>query len=233
MEENKNEMYDVEDEIIETEIIEEEVEVEEESQFSDEEIDTMLLTLKDELKTNNYKINEKAESIAKQIAKNSKDYLDNDTYLWTMFAYTLKYQKENNVNAERYCYIRMKDVLNAMNKKRPQQKALTFKDSDLPEFVIQKSYQDTAFMENEIKNLGGQFIKIEIGIGFLFFAIVKFIFKYSWVVTIAMILLMLYINYRVSYKSIVKKYISEQTKACQNFCKDKELTQFDLPVYNS
>lgn len=93
MEENKNEMYDVEDEIIETEIIEEEVEVEEESQFSDEEIDTMLLTLKDELKTNNFKINDKAESIAKQIAKNSKDYLDNDTYLWTMFCIYIKISK--------------------------------------------------------------------------------------------------------------------------------------------
>ena len=72
MEENKNEMYDVEDEIIETEIIEEEVEVEEESQFSDEEIDTMLLTLKDELKTNNFKINDKAESIANKIANHKK-----------------------------------------------------------------------------------------------------------------------------------------------------------------
>ena len=230
MDENKYDVIDVEveEEVIDTYEAEEIIDLD--SEYSDEEIDSMCLSLKAELNSNNI---ESAYKIAQKIAKNSKEYLDNDTYLWTMYAYSLFYKDAGNVNAQRWCEIRMKDVIDAMKNKRLKQKALTFVDTDFPIEVMHEIENNTSFMEREIQSLGKQFVKVELTLGAAFLILVKFVFKYSWLLSFGMIALLMYVNYRVSYKSLVKRYISEQTKACKNFVNDSIIENFDLPVINS
>lgn len=215
------------------EIVVEEVEVMDATTYSDEEIDAMCATLKSNLKSNGFVADETCMDLAYKIAKNSKDYLDNDTYLWTMYTYALSYKKSGNVNAERFCYIRMRSVLDAMCNKREEQKALTFVSSDFPNEAIAKVFAETAFMDDEIKSLKGQFLKLEAAMGISFFGLMIFLFKMSWITALLMIAVILFVNYKVSYGSLVSRFVNEQTSACQEYCNHEELITFDLPVYNS
>ena len=225
MEEVKNDLI-----IEDVEIVEHVVE---ETSYTDEEIDAMCKQLKEALVQNNYETNTAILELASTIARNSKDYLDNDTYLWTMYTYALKYKELQNVNAERFCYIRMQSVFDAMRKKRPQQKALTFVKSDISDMVVAKVYAETQFMNVEIKSLKKQFLKLDVGMGAVFFFVLMVIFKFSLLTSAIMIGLVLFMNYKMSYNSLVSRYVNEQTAACKNYCPDEEIIKFDLPVYNS
>ena len=228
MEENK-EIIDI-DVIEETEIKEASSEV---SIYSDEEIDSFCIKLKEELRNNDFHNNNASLELAKIIAENSKEYLDNETYLWTMYAYALKYEEEQNINAMRYCFIRMRSVIDAMQGKRKKQKALTFVDSDLPESVIALVIENTVFMEEESKRMKNQFLKMEMVMMVIFAFVIKFILKYSWLMTALLCVLLFMLNYKFSYTSLMQRYHKEQTNACKDFSKDEEIKSFDLPVYNS
>ena len=161
MEENKYEAIDVE---VEEEVLEVEGEmIETEPTFSDDEIDSMCLNLKTLLKENNYESNEEIYSLAKSIASNSKEYLDNDTYLWTMYAYASYYRSMNNKNAQRWCEIRMNSVLSAMKGKRTYQKALTFKELGLSNSAAAKKLlvSSNAYLKKTVLRVGEKQLSYE------------------------------------------------------------------------
>ncbi len=216
-------------EIIDAEVVEEVVETipMEEVEYSDEEIDAMLVTLKCAIQEkDNLRMNE----LAKKMAINSKDYLDNDTYLWVMYAYSLRYLAEENTNAARYCYIRMKDVLEATIGKRKKQKALTFIDTTLPTEVITKVYEETEFMVTTLAKVRNQFLMMQVFLVAMFFVLIHFILGYDVYLAVFFSLGLFFLNVKLTFTNIKNKYIQSQTDASKSYSEDDELFEFDLPV---
>lgn len=233
MSENKNEIIDVEveEEVIETIPSEPIEEVHEEKYFhSDEKIDEMVTTLSEELKANDYSANAKCQNLAKEIAENSKEYLDNNTYLWVMYTYAMKYKQEENKNAERFCFIRMMKVLDASEGKGKKQKALTFNPINISETMRNEVSEKTAFMKIAAKSLKKQFLLMELVMMLIFVGLMYFIFHYSFLVTLGFCALLLMVNYMMTYRSLFERYYKEQTEASKGHCQDQELIDFDLPV---
>lgn len=220
---NENEIIDVEvSEVIET------IPMEEETTYTDEQIDEMLVKLKRILSSDGYTLD--AFEIAKKIAINSKDYLDNDTYLWVFYTYALKYEQEDNKNARRYCFIRMKDVLNASNNKKKKPKALTFVPVTLDNSVIELSYEQCQFMEDTLSRISKQYLIMQCCLVLVFFSVIKFVLLYSWLYSICFSGGLFLLNLFMTSNNIRKKYIKNQTDASKSYVSDEELTTFDFPV---
>lgn len=237
MEENKLEIIDAEvsEEVIEVNPKDDGVKIPtfNEVVYSDEEIDAICGKMKEEIIKNDLHVDDVILKKAKTIARNSKDYLDNDTYLWVFYAYALKYEEEENPNAKRYCFVRMRSVLDAMKHKRTQQKALTFIDSDINDEMEQAIYDNTAFMDKEKRMMYKQFLKMQTMIMAIFVLVVKMLLHYSWIMTLVLCVFLFLINNFVTFRSLCTRYEKNQTEASKAFCKDEELKDFDLPVYNS
>lgn len=222
-----------------------EVEVEEEvlasdaapvETYSDEEIDEMTNQMKALIRANHYVSNDEIEALAKKIAHNSKDYLDSDTYLWTMYAYALRYRKmddTNGRNAERFCFLRMNEVMKHFSKKKGRPEALTFVPSTLDERIVQEVDENTAFLQEIYKKLLKQFIGMELAMIFMLVSILLFIFHYDWFSIVIYCLIMAVLAYMFSYRSLKSKFLADQLSASKEFCHDEELLEFDLPVSNS
>lgn len=227
MEEKNNEIIDVE-------VSEETVN---EQKYSDAEIDEMRNQLKELIISNNYKTNEDIENLSEKIAYNSKDYLDDETYFWVMYAYGLRYkgkedkESKNSYNfilAELYNYFKMKD-----GKKRRAQ-ALTFKE----EFVVDEKLKaeilkDCSFIEDTIKKTRRKFLFMEIGMGLIFAAVAIFFVKISVISALLIAAGITAINYFISIRNIERTYLMEQVRTSKSYCNDEEIKDFDLPVLNS
>lgn len=227
-----------EKDVIDVEVVEEEVEVLETSlndtldapTYSDEEIDGKVSFLKDSLIDSNYEINDMAEHVAKEIATNSKDYLDNDTYLWVMYTYALKYAKEGNKNAERFCYIRMKNILDAEAGKGKKPRALTFISNTLPENVRKEVEVNTEFMVDVVNGIKKQFFMMEVVMLVIFACVIKFLLNYDILMTIIFTLVVGVFNYLFTFNNLKKKYYINQTNTSKSYCNEEELIKFDQPV---
>lgn len=211
------------------------VEVEaKEPTFSDAEIKEKVSVLKSEIIKNKYKYNKKIEDIAKEIAINSMEYLDSETYLWVMYAYSLKYQAKGNKNAEQFCMLRMRSILRAANHKERKPKALTFVDnSSINEFIRNRIALICAPMDKIVKGVKRHFAFILVGIVAIFFCVLVFLLKTGIPMALGFISILLVVNYFLSFKKLGNNYVIEQTEKSKVFCKDKELIEFDLPVYLS
>lgn len=225
-----------EKDIIDVEVSEEEVEVLDQPEmfqtttYSDEEIDEKVSFLKDCLKDSDYVATDMSMRVAKEIALNSKEYLDNDTFLWVMYAYALKYAKEDNKNAERYCYIRMKNILDAEEGKARQPQALTFKKNTLTAAIKTAVEENTAFMKDVVKNIQKQFFIMEIVMLVIFIFIIKVLFRYDLMLTLIFTVIVGFVNYTFTYRNLKKKYYINQTNTSKSYCNDEELVVFDEPV---
>ncbi|NCC53897.1 MAG: hypothetical protein EOM11_00200 [Erysipelotrichia bacterium] len=230
-----------EKDVIDVEVVEEEVEVledgntekpveEEKATYSDSEIDEKVSFLKDCLKDNNYEASDMSNRIAKEIANNSKEYLDNDTFLWVMYAYALKYAKEENKNAERYCYIRMKNILDAEEGKDRKPRALTFVNNSLNEKIKEEVALNTAFMNDVIKGIRKQFLVMEVIMLIIFAFVIKVLLSYTILMTIFFTFVVGAFNYAFTFKNLKKKYYVNQTNTSKSYCQDEELIEFDRPV---
>lgn len=197
--------------------------------FSDEEMDAMREQLKLILQKQNYTSSKKSEQLAKSMAINSKDYLDNDTYLWVMYAYALQYQKNNNGNGENFCYLKMRDVLEAEQGRRKKMAALTFKENTLPEHVNLKVQEKTKFMDEELHRIKKKFFALELGMIAVVALIMVIVFQYSIMMAFAIAMIAGVANILFSYHNLLKKYQNEQIRAIKPYC-DEELIQFDYPV---
>ncbi|MDD3049131.1 MAG: hypothetical protein PHQ89_04050 [Bacilli bacterium] len=226
-----------EKEIIDVEVVEEAVEVlegeadqEEKPTYTDEEIDEKVVFLKDCLKDNNYEVNDMILRVAKEIAANSKDYLDNDTYLWVMYAYAHKYAQEDNKNSERFCYIRMKNILDAEvgNARKPQ--ALTFVKNTLTASIKEEVEHNTAFMNDVINGIKKQFFMMELVMLVVFAIIIKLILRYDLIMTLVFTAIVGVFNYLFTFRNLKKKYLVNQTNTSKSYCNDDEILAFDRPV---
>ncbi len=234
-----------EKDVIDVEVVEEEVEiipdeemeeveqVEEEPQFSDEEIDEKVRFLRDSIIDNNYESNDTIARLAKEIATNSKDYLDNDTYLWVMYAYALGYKADGNKNAERFCFIRMQDIIAAENGKDHKPKALTFIQDTLDEHIRKEVVDQTAFMDDVVASIKKQFIMMEAVVLFVFVLILMFLLRYDILTTLVFTGAVALFNVLFTYRRLKKKFFLNQTNTSKSYCQDEELIRFDLPVANS
>lgn len=227
-----------EKDIIDVEVVEEEVEVldtlsddvEETPTYSDQEIDEKVSFLKDSLKDNDYEVNDMCIRVAKEIATNSKDYLDNDTYLWVMYVYAHKYKLEDNKNAERYCYIRMKNILDAELNKERKPRALTFVSNTLTDSIKDEVEKNTDFMIDVVNGIKKQFLIMQL----VMLVIVAFVFKvflrYDILVIAILTLITGLFSYSFTFKNLKKKYYINQTNTSKSYCNDEELLEFDRPV---
>lgn len=227
-----------EKDIIDVEVVEEEVEVldtpsedvEETPTYSDEEIDEKVSFLKDSLKDNDYEVNDMSIRVAKEIATNSKDYLDNDTYLWVMYTYAHKYKQEDNKNAERYCYIRMKNILDAELNKGRKPRALTFISNTLTDAIKEEVEKNTDFMIDVVNGIKKQFFIMELVMLAIFAFVLKILLRYDIVMTAIFTLVVGLFNYAFTFKNLKKKYYINQTNTSKSYCNDEELLEFDRPV---
>ena len=233
-----------EKDVIDVEVVEEEVEiipdeeniveeVEVEPQFSDEEVDEKIAFLKDCIIDNNYESNDTIARLSKELATNSKEYLDNDTYLWIMYAYALGYKASGNKNAERFCFIRMSDVMNAENGKEKKPKALTFKQNTLNEHIVKEVVDNTAFMDDVVAGIKKQFVIMEAVVLLVFVLILTFLLNYDIVTTLLFTVVVALFNVLFTYRRLKKKFFINQTNTSRSYCQDEELLHFDLPVANS
>lgn len=227
-----------EKDIIDVEVVEEEVEVldtlsedvEETPTYSDQEIDEKVSFLKDSLKDNEYEVNDMSIRVAKEIATNSKDYLDNDTYLWVMYVYARKYKQEDNKNAERYCYIRMKNILDAELNKGRKPRALTFISNTLTDSIKEEVEKNTDFMIDVVNGIKKQFFIMEIVMLAIFAFVLKVLLRYDILMTVIFTLVVGVFNYAFTFKNLKKKYYINQTNTSKSYCNDEELLEFDRPV---
>lgn len=227
-----------EKDIIDVEVVEEEVEVldtlnedaEDTPTYSDVEIDEKVSFLKDCLKDNDYEVNDMSIRVAKEIATNSKDYLDNDTYLWVMYAYAHKYKQEDNKNAERYCYIRMKNILDAELNKGRKPRALTFVPNTLTDSIKEEVKENTKFMVDVVNGIKKQFFIMEIVMLAIFAFVLKVLLRYDILMTVIFTLVVGVFNYAFTFKNLKKKYYINQTNTSKSYCNDEELLEFDRPV---
>ncbi len=227
-----------EKDIIEVEVKEEvlESDASPKETYSDEEIDKMCDKMKQLIRDNQYVANDEIEDLANKIAHNSKDYLDNDTYLWTMYAYALRYRKmdtSDGRNAERYCFLRMMQIMEFDTKKKGRPEALTFIKNTLDESIVKEVKENTDFLNEVYSKLLKQFIGMEIAMIFMLISILLFVFRYDWLSIALYCLIMAVIAYLFSFRSLKAKFLSEQLNASKGFCHDEELLEFDLPVSNS
>lgn len=227
-----------EKDVIDVEVVEEEVEVldpsnddvEDTSTYSDAEIDEKVAFLKDCLKDNHYEVNDMSNRVAKEIATNSKDYLDNDTYLWVMYTYAHKYKLEGNKNAERYCYIRMKNILDAEDNKSRKPRALTFISNTLTDAIKEEVEKNTEFMIDVVNGIKKQFFLMEIVMLAIFAFVLKVLLRYDIMMTLIFTLVVGVFNYAFTFKNLKKKYYVNQTNTSKSYCNDEELLEFDRPV---
>lgn len=234
-----------EKDVIDVEVVEEEVEIipdgpqenmepnEVEPQFTDQEVDEKVRFLKDSIIDNNYQSNETIARLAKELAQNSKEYLDNDTYLWVMYAYALGYRESDNKNAERFCFIRMSDVIAAENGKEHKPKALTFTANTLDEHILKEVVDNTAFIEDVVAGIKKQFIMMEAVVLLVFVLILMFLLRYDLMTTLLFTGAVALFNVLFTYRRLKRKFFLNQTNTSKSYCQDEELLQFDLPVANS
>lgn len=223
---NENEILDVEveEEVLET-LVEEET-------ISDEEVDALVITMKEKYQENNAS-NEEIEAIAKTIAKNSKEYLDSETYAWVMYIYACKYAREKNGNAQRFCFMRLKQMLDIENKKASVPEALTFTTFGIPASAKQQIEGETAFVKEHIVSIGKSFMMMLMVVVVIFFLVMYFFLKMDLWLTVMFSAGLVLINYFTTYRGLGKKFIYRQTLASRNHCEEEELIAFDLPVLMS
>lgn len=228
----ENEIIDVE---VEEEVIASDAN-ESEPAFTDEEIDQKVVELKQLLAAQDFSASAQSDALAKEIAINSKDYLDNDTYLWTMYAYALHYRTldtREGRNAERFCFIRMKAILEAEKNKKQRPAALTFVSNTLNQNIIEEIKTNTAFLKEVYKTLFLQFVGMMVAMMFMFVSLFFFVFHYSWTNVLMYCGIIAVMAYFWTFKNLKRKFLEDQTNASREFCEDEELLTFDLPVRNS
>lgn len=223
---NDNEILDVEvhEEVLET--------FESEIELSDEEIDTLLVQLKEKFNISKAS-NEEIEAIARTIALHSKEYLDSDTYLWVFYIYACKYKREGKKNAERYCYMRLKTVLDAEKGKSKKPEALSFLENTLPKEVVIKADEETEFVNVHIQGIKKTFLMIVAVMVVIFFLVMHFLLKMDLLITLLFSVGLLIVNFLTTYRGLSSKFIKNQTVASRDHCDDEELLDFDLPVFMS
>ncbi len=225
------EVVDTNEDVVELEELET-IDVEETS-YTDEEIQTMFASFKEDFTKNAYEHREETFQVAQQIASNSMDYLDSDTYLWVMYAYAQKYAHEENPDAQRFCHIRMRDVLDAQNGKRKKHLALTFVETTLPESIKEIVTLETNFIDDITAKIKKRMIMMQIIMVTIFMVVLYLMLGYSIVMTLGFGVALFAINYRLSIVSVVRKFRTNQTTFSKEKVSDEELVQFDLPVLNS
>ena len=231
MEENEIIEADIEEEEVVDDVDDYEEPIEKEPLFTDEEIDKKVKVMKEKYRKEGYTY--ALSLLAKEIAENSKEYLDNDTYYWVMYIYSLKYQHEDNPNAERYILVRLSAVLATENKPKKQPKALTFVTSDLDEDIRTRIKGETYFLKEDMKKLRREFTIMEVGILVLFAVIFHFLFDFSIAYSVGVAVIAGALNFLVSYRGIEKNYLEQAVKANKEYCHDQEIMDFDLPVSRS
>lgn len=203
-------------------------------QFTDEEIKEKVRVLKSEIIKNKYKYNKNIEEIAKEIAINSMEYLDSETYLWVMFAYSLKYHAKGNKNAEMFCMLRMRSIFRAENRKEKKPKALTFvKNDSINDYIRNRVALMCEPHDKIVKGVKKHFALIMSVILVIFFCVLLFLLKTGVMMALGFVSILLVVYYFANFKKLGNSYIIDQTEKTKVFSKDKELIEFDLPVYLS
>lgn len=203
--------------------------------YSDEEIDEKVDLLIKAIKANNYQYSDDIYNQAKVIAKNSKDYLDDKTYYWVLYAYNLKYVKEENKNARIFIMMRIRNLIKmTAMKEEKRAKALTYTNFEMDEHVNAEVEEVCAFIGQTQKKMRMKFLLAQLALGLIFIGVVVLFFKAIPLIgAIGIAVLITLLNYFVSSKSINRMYIIEQTNCSKSYCKDQEIKDFDAPVMNS
>lgn len=218
----------------EEEIEEEEEEIiEEVPEYSDEQIDEFCSMLKENMLKDKLNPSNASIKLAKKIATNSKEYLDNNTYLWTMYTYAMKYRNKGYFNAEKYCFMRMRDVVDAMMNKREEQKALTFVKSTITEEMQKEILDQTSFLNDNDKIVTKKTIQMEVVMVLAIVLLMKGVFKFSLTTVALFAVAVIYLAHKYTKKMLKTSLINAQLLMYKNEDLEEEILSFDAPVKNS
>ncbi len=150
-----------------------------------------------------------------------------------MYAYALHYASVNNPNAEIYCMVRLRNLLEANDNKVHQPKALTFKPMQIEDEVKKTIYKRSDFVNEIVKESRNKFLILEGVLGIIVAILLVTLFKVSLPIAVLVVILVTTISYFVNFASIKKTFLSNQVNESRSYCQDQELLDFDLPVMNS
>lgn len=218
--------------IIDVEVSEEENEQLSLDNFSDDEIDGMVRQLKSLIINSNYMHTSEIEQLAYKIAINSKEYLDNETYMWVMYAYSLKYDL-TNPKAKIFTLLRIRNLIEGMNNKTRKARALNYHDFKIDENIKRDAFENTKFINKVISKARIQFLSMEAVLAIAFVLIAIYLINLNLASAIGIGIAVVLCNYFLSFANVKKNFINNELYKYRNAVKDEELLKFDLPVFNS
>lgn len=195
--------------------------------ISSDEFNEKMKELKEEIRNAKYKYSKVSESIAKELIKKPKEDLDNNSYIWIMFALHLSYGKVDNRYGTNYTALRGIDVIrqSSSNKKST---VLDFEELDVDQEIINHFTQFTKLIYESLQQLGGKLFKFGI-----ILTVISFAFKFLNIIDLTTVLIVDAIMWVLIFTyfkpNLERKYLTIQ---CNSLLKhlDIDLINFDTIV---
>ncbi|MEG1066448.1 MAG: hypothetical protein RSD85_02735, partial [Erysipelotrichaceae bacterium] len=133
-----NNLDEIEVNVVEEEIIEENdfETIDEDKFYEATKFDSLVEELKEELRRNNFDYSPAATSIAKELVQHPKEDLDNNSYIWIMFALHKNYKHNKDANGNTYASMRARDIIDMSTGKSKQSVALDFNEITVDQKLI-------------------------------------------------------------------------------------------------
>lgn len=197
----------------------------EEIQFDEKQAIDKTRELAESIKNSNYSFNYKIENLARELACADIAELHADTYLWVMYAYALKYNN-GNPNAKLYIAVRMKEIIDQCMDKETKTKLLIFNKNELDKHMLNDVETTVAQVDKQIKKMRKTYAILEIILAVLFVLLVVTLTGLNPFIAILIAVIVVGINYFLSFGNIVKRMKNEQAMSSRQYCKDHEIKEF-------
>lgn len=159
-----------------------------------------------------------------------KDELTSASYLKVMHMVTMKCQSEDKKNAERYCSLRMMEILKLQEGKKGKRPAyLSFTEFKAPQELRDVIEKNTSFLAKVVGDINKRLMLMNVVI---FLALVAFLYiflKLSILLALVEALILGFINYLLNSRRLPKMFLRKQLDVLIPYV-EEDVLEFDRPV---
>ncbi len=183
-----------------------------------------------DFKKNDNDIDESLIQRLKELLKYTEQDIDTDDYMKMMYMQGSKYQKQKNVNAARYCAMRMLDIKECyVNKKKKRPRFLDIIDYDFSDEMNEFINHYTDFLYDVYRQIERKLIMIAVVIGIVVFGIFTFLLKINPIISLLNAIIIGVLNYVLQRKKLPEIFKTNQLNAIQSYV-EEDVLEFDRPI---
>ncbi|MEG0314716.1 MAG: hypothetical protein RR646_05600 [Erysipelotrichaceae bacterium] len=229
-----NNLDEIEVNVVEEEIIEENdfETIDEDKFYEATKFDSLVEELKEELRRNNFDYSPAATSIAKELVQHPKEDLDNNSYIWIMFALHKNYKHNKDANGNTYASMRARDIIDMSTGKSKQSVALDFNEITVDQKLIDIIKVRTKFLDEAMVQIKEKMLKYGIFLSVIVLILPLIFNSFSFGLAGIELLILWFVLLFVMLPKTKRKFIQIQSRSLLRHL-DNDIISFDTPILMS